>query len=627
MRRRRRRARCGSCRVRVTESERAASAGGITPVALVTAAVFAVGFAVLMAGLAPAGSWRDVTEFQWAAATLGVPHPPGTPLQMLLARFSTLLPIGSIGWRVNLLSCLAGAGGLALAYLLAIQLMELAWPRAPRLAITILGLAAPMALLGSPVYREHAATAEVYALQALGAAAVAWLLIRQACHPGTRDVRPLATVVLLTALGTGVHVSFAFYLAGILLWFAVRERDWLGPRALALLASLVVLGGAVFVYVPLRASTGPSIDWGDAVTLDRLAYHLSDEKDREHHDDAATPEHVMGAGQPGHAAQAGPTLVESAVNRARASVASTVQWTRFIHEYMTGELGVLGEALAILGLVLVCARHGGAGGAIAMLVAAHLAFAIPIGKWANPTGYNPMYLLGAALACVPWAALLAIGPVSRSAPLASLVVVAALAAPAARFAASPPVAEQAQDFRSDELAREMVRPLAPNSILLAAHLWPIFGYLREVEGYRTDVDVVFRNEIYETQRMRVDPRRVHDLVLPPPRRLETRSDRIARMAAFLELNHRRGRPIAWQSEVDDLFFAVRPTGLLFEYQGDVTDASQLAPAPGAPRALDAWARSFEPGGPRHAWLRDDDDFEEAVLPIARYAGWRAARLA
>lgn len=592
-------------------------------------AVFTVGFALLVLGLAPSGGWRDITEFQWAAAVLGIPHPPGSPVPAVLGRLATLAPIGAIAWRVNLLSALAGALGLAFAYGLAIEVIAQLRPVTRPSVVGVAALGAPLALLGSPVFREHAATAEVYALQAALAGLLAWLWIRIARAPGRPDVRALASLALLGALGAGVHVSFAFYLAAMGLWFAVSERRWIGPRAATVAASAVIVGGAVFAYVPLRAAAHPSINWGDAVTLDRLRYHLTDQKDWEKHEDGNAAEHAIGE-SPGEAstAAAQPGWGERVATKMRAVRASTSLWWGFLTGYVRGEVGTPTALLALMGLALCFAYAPVVGGVIAALIVAHLAFAIPIGKWANPTGYNPVYLLVSVLACVPAGWLLGHPSILARTGAAWIVALAALVPSSERVASTGSRLDAlAEDFRADDLGRAMMRPLEPDTILLAAHLWPVFGYLREVEGYRTDVDVVFRNEIYETQRMRLDPTRVSAIVIPPSDGpLESRADRVMRMRAFLELNHRAGRPLAWQSEADDLYFRVRPAGLLFDYAPGGNAADALVSAPGATDALDDWLTSFEPGGSRRGWLLELDDFEEAILPVARYAGWQAAHL-
>ena len=54
--------------------------------------------------LAPTTAMWDASEYITAAFTLGIPHPPGNPLFVLLGRVASLVPIGSVAVRVNALA-------------------------------------------------------------------------------------------------------------------------------------------------------------------------------------------------------------------------------------------------------------------------------------------------------------------------------------------------------------------------------------------------------------------------------------------------------------------------------------------------------------------------------------------
>ena len=58
--------------------------------------------------LAPGVFVADFAEFQYLPARLGLAHPNGFPFYMLLGKLWSLLPIGNLAWRMNLLSALAG---------------------------------------------------------------------------------------------------------------------------------------------------------------------------------------------------------------------------------------------------------------------------------------------------------------------------------------------------------------------------------------------------------------------------------------------------------------------------------------------------------------------------------------
>ncbi|XP_021104853.1 transmembrane protein 260 isoform X2 [Heterocephalus glaber] len=80
-------------------------------------AVFAAVAAVFTVTLPPSVPGGDSGELITAAHELGVAHPPGYPLFMLVAKLAmTLLPFGTVAYRVNLLCGLFGAVAAALLF-------------------------------------------------------------------------------------------------------------------------------------------------------------------------------------------------------------------------------------------------------------------------------------------------------------------------------------------------------------------------------------------------------------------------------------------------------------------------------------------------------------------------------
>jgi hypothetical protein len=69
--------------------------------------------AIYVRTLAPGVLYSDSAEFQSMAYSLGVTHPSGYPIYILLAKLFTFLPIQNIAWRVNFVSALCAALTLA----------------------------------------------------------------------------------------------------------------------------------------------------------------------------------------------------------------------------------------------------------------------------------------------------------------------------------------------------------------------------------------------------------------------------------------------------------------------------------------------------------------------------------
>src|ERR1700746_1795048 len=115
----------------------------------------------------------DTPELITAAATLGVAHPSGYPLFTMLGHLLSLLPFGSIPFRVNLLSVVCDALAVGVVYLSAFRLIR----------SQLAGAVAALLLAVHPTFWEWSLTAEVFPLNNLFAATLILLLINWYEHP------------------------------------------------------------------------------------------------------------------------------------------------------------------------------------------------------------------------------------------------------------------------------------------------------------------------------------------------------------------------------------------------------------------------------------------------------------
>ena len=72
--------------------------------------VLVVSFIVYFMTMAPTVSYWDCGEFIATSYILGVPHPPGSPLYLILGRIFSMLPTNpDIAFRVNIISPIVSA--------------------------------------------------------------------------------------------------------------------------------------------------------------------------------------------------------------------------------------------------------------------------------------------------------------------------------------------------------------------------------------------------------------------------------------------------------------------------------------------------------------------------------------
>src|SRR5712692_4384087 len=248
-----------------------------------------VAFALYARTAAPTITWlnggTDPAELVTASYTLGIAHPPGYPLYVLLGKAWSLLPLdGDVAYRYNLFSALCGALAAALVALLTLHLCRRsqtvpgdpatsgAQDRASLLAAAVAGLS----LTAAPAFWAQATVAEVYTLHALLlTVALGLLLAWSARQAASGRVGLLALASLSVGLALGNHLTTVFLVplglayTGAVGWRTVSVRGWL----IVVLAFL--LGLVVYAYLPLRAAHDPVANWGDPSTPERFLQHIT----------------------------------------------------------------------------------------------------------------------------------------------------------------------------------------------------------------------------------------------------------------------------------------------------------------------------------------------------------------
>jgi hypothetical protein len=175
-------------------------------------AVVAFVWLIYILTLAPTVTFWDAGEFIAAAKVLGIPHPPGTPLFVMVAHvWAMLIPVGEYAVRTNLLSALMSALGAGCFFLVVRRSLEAIGegldPRAARLLAT--GGAAAAAVIGAFTFTnwQNSNETEVYAVATFTIAAVCWLCQVWRARRGTQTGdRILLLIVYLGGISVANHL-------------------------------------------------------------------------------------------------------------------------------------------------------------------------------------------------------------------------------------------------------------------------------------------------------------------------------------------------------------------------------------------------------------------------------------
>jgi tetratricopeptide (TPR) repeat protein len=280
------------------------------PKNITTLVVLVFVFLVYKATQSPTVSFWDCGEFIACSFILGVPHPPGSPLYIILGRLFSLLPTsGDLAARINLLSAVGSAFAAMFAFLILFRLIRAWWPKGEsggwKTAATYIGsiVGTMMFAFGDANWNNSIET-EVYSVAMLLMMVIIWLTVRWAdCRAGRKSDRYLALVVFLFFLSTGVHMTtfliapaiflamillserlrkdFRFYVTGSCLFliayrldfFLIASGVWLAILVVATIVtrryswalSMVLIlaaaaGFSIQLATPIRSSCHPSIN-------------------------------------------------------------------------------------------------------------------------------------------------------------------------------------------------------------------------------------------------------------------------------------------------------------------------------------------------------------------------------
>ena len=228
---------------------------------------FVAAFAVYLWTLCPTVWVGDSGELTAAAWTLGTPHPTGYPLWLLLAKaFATVVPFGTVAWRINLFSalCAAGAAGLTSR-----ALVRLGASRA-----AAFGGAMALALL-VPIWGE-ATVARTYPLAALVSAGLLlltakWIEETEAGRSARTRDRLLVGHQLLLGFGLANHPMVAAHLLLLPVVVLAKERRAFARPKLVAAALLALLPGlALYGWLPWRAGAHPPLDYHPPVEVSEV---------------------------------------------------------------------------------------------------------------------------------------------------------------------------------------------------------------------------------------------------------------------------------------------------------------------------------------------------------------------
>jgi tetratricopeptide (TPR) repeat protein len=469
--------------------------------------VFLIALLLYSWTLAPTVTLTDSGELIVVARGLGIAHPPGVPLWIILAHLASLVPFGNIAVRINLSSALFAALACAMLTLAVAELKITpsylaASKRRKRGAqtkkteesgVAHLIVAAPAVGAGllmafSRTLWSYATITEVYALNTLLILVIFFLMLRwrrwivaDRMHIGTAinaaEVTSRITsydaylyaAALVFGLALGVHhVTVALTLPAIAFMVFRTQGVRFFTSSRLLYAALISIGAlvAVYAYLPLAASRSPVINWGHPRSLQQIWWHITGRQYQVYF--SFKPE-IMGE-----------------------------QFAEFCRMALR-EFGFpwlpLSLVLAFAGFVDAFKRDRTTFWFLLTIIIADLAYALSYEIAEDKDAYYLPTFISIAIAAglgIGWMIRRAVSKPVLVGKLSVVVATVVLLVCAITLAANWPFNNRRQYFIAHDYVENLLSTIAPNSLLLTLD-WQVVSpmfYAQEIEQRRRDVKVV-----------------------------------------------------------------------------------------------------------------------------------------
>lgn len=227
---------------------------------------------IYIATLAPTTAFWDTSEYIAAAYVLGIPHPPGNPLFVLLAHVWGAIPFAAdYAVRINLFAAATSACSAALWFLVADRWMRNVVPvRWARLAAAFAGVL--VSATAWTVWNQSTVNEKVYTVSMLSTALVLWLGVHWADdEQGEHRDRYLILIAYVLALSSTNHMMGVLAAPAVAIYvLATEPRMLLKPWVLWLGVTLALaVSGKWTVLVDGEAAEKAAVG---VVLLVLLAY-------------------------------------------------------------------------------------------------------------------------------------------------------------------------------------------------------------------------------------------------------------------------------------------------------------------------------------------------------------------
>jgi len=226
---------------------------------------------VYIVSMPPSYNSDDSPETTLAFHLLGIQHPPGYPLNTLIGKIFTFIPVGSYMFRANLMAVFFNLLAGFFIFLLVRDIAGSVLKKESRAPFVAGIMAASFYLFSSSAWLQGIiAKGSIYALNAFMLAIVLWSLFNV-----RKNIKYFYLFGFVYGLSLGNHWTSMAVIAPPILYYLYTLRKHLSARAFVIAAAFFLCGAGVYLYIFIRSFTEAAYAWGNTRTFKDFMWLIS----------------------------------------------------------------------------------------------------------------------------------------------------------------------------------------------------------------------------------------------------------------------------------------------------------------------------------------------------------------
>jgi tetratricopeptide (TPR) repeat protein len=236
--------------------------------------------------LTPDIGFHDCGDMVPAVLHLGICHPPGYPLFCLIGKlFISIIPIGNIAYRMNILSAIFASTTVMIVYFLTLRIISTVgmFHNKSKILNIIPGIISAGMLCFATTFWEQAVIAEKYSLNVLFTSLLILILTkwRESLYVSSNIMSYSYLYIFSFILGLSFthHLQTVYIIPASIYFILVsvysRLHKPLPIYVITRMFLIFLIPLLLYAYLPIRALAHPPLNWGDPHTLQRFIEYIT----------------------------------------------------------------------------------------------------------------------------------------------------------------------------------------------------------------------------------------------------------------------------------------------------------------------------------------------------------------